>query len=648
MSNTSEQLESSYQQDYAGALCSNKDVLSNLLEDIFYEVGKFLLTSESKEIIEKREFYKRITNKLIQIHKEKILNMHSTKEEIERVLIEPDKNFDFKTLIWTALGGKAGNGDKPEVIAQFLANNEVKGILKELDRIKSIYELSNYLDEKLYYIMSNIKDAQQLSLQVLSIWLSLTNPNLIAPISIGEISMGDFNNIIKKCFDYKKVYTENIQKIIKKIKNNREKIQKYYDVFLVAINRAKESLSQELGLNLTALELYLFLTLCRKYSKNNRSIGERNAEECKNIVKEVIKRYTGAIQNNTDIDTSTLHLINEINDLLSKFGQIILFGPPGTGKTFLANYYLRASNSHSKTIGEFVTFHKSYGYEEFIEGIWPTVEGRNVEYEVKDGIFKELAIRAIYGALSNNKAGTGKCTLHKKTKASKTIKYEEIKSIVQKCLKSIREGKERIDPEVFEVAPKYILIIDEINRGDISRIFGELITLLEHDKRLSRPNQIIVKLPYSGDLFAIPPNLYIIGTMNSTDRSIALVDYALRRRFAFMELSPQPDLIEGKVMDGLSLKDLLEKINDRIRRVLGRDFEIGHSYFLDVNDKESLHRIWYYQIVPLLREYFYSNQEALARIFNNIEKLYDVSQASSVSPEELVSLLSEWIERSGV
>ncbi len=645
MSNTDEQSVSS-NQDTIEALCRDREVLTGLLEDIFYEVGKFFLKSKSNKIIENKEINKELLDRLIQIHRERILDRNSTKEEIEKILLEHEK--DFEKLIWTSLGSNVGKkNNKIEELAELLANKELKNILIELSRIKSLDELRNYLDKKLFYIISNIKDAWKISLQVLSIWLSFSNPDLIAPISLSEIYIDDFKNIIRKCFSYEKIYNNNIKEIIKKDKN---KIKMYYTVYLVAINKAKERLSSELGLNLAALELYLYLTLCRRYSKKDpyKRIGYDNVRKCKNNVEEIIYRYASSIRGKIDIDTVDPRLIGEIEGLLSKFGQIIMFGPPGTGKTFLANHYLRANSSHSHGLGEFVTFHKSYGYEEFIEGIWPVVEGHIVKYEVKDGVFKELAIRAIYNAISNNKSGTGRCSLNGKTKGGKAPSYEEIKRRVQDCLKSIRDGNESIDPEVFKEASKYILVIDEINRGDISRIFGELITLLEYDKRLSRPNQIIGKLPYSGDLLAIPPNLYIIGTMNSTDRSIALVDYALRRRFAFVELSPQPDLLRDKVVGSLSLKDLLEKINEKIRQELGRDFEIGHSYFLNVNDKESLHSTWYYQIVPLLHEYFYTSPEALERIFNNIEKLYNTSQANNVSPEELVDMLTNWIKTSEV
>ncbi|MCE4625745.1 MAG: AAA family ATPase, partial [Desulfurococcales archaeon] len=331
-----------------------------------------------------------------------------------------------------------------------------------------------------------------------------------------------------------------------------------------------------------------------------------------------------------------------VNQFSKKFGGIILYGSPGTGKTYWAIKFVKNINGNS----EFITFHKSYGYEEFVEGIWPEVENGVVTYVIRDGIFKKLAIEAIYSGMSHNNEENSGESGGRTSNGEEDVSYRDKKEKVQECLKSIVEGGKSECSLRFNNAPKYFLIIDEINRGDLSRIFGELITLLEPDKRLSmsnQVNQVIVRLPYSGELFAVPPNLYIIGTMNSTDRSIALVDYALRRRFAFIELSPQPELLEDREVDGLSLKKLLERLNKEIGEKLGKDFEIGHSYFLGVNSNEALHAVWYYQIVPLLREYFYTSSDELRRIFRSIEELYDPSKARAVDPGRLVGLLKEWV-----
>jgi 5-methylcytosine-specific restriction protein B len=237
----------------------------------------------------------------------------------------------------------------------------------------------------------------------------------------------------------------------------------------------------------------------------------------------------------------------------------------------------------------FTTFHQSMSYEDFIEGIKPKpssefynyteikdeknnliqAQKNNVSYNVEDGIFKRLCGTAV----KNNEN-------------------------------------------------KYILIIDEINRGNVSQIFGELITLIEKDKRIGADEELRVILPYSGDKFGVPSNLYIIGTMNTADRSVEALDTALRRRFSFEEMMPNPELIkevwpenkgiektdwvEPKIKD-INLVTLMKTINDRIEMLLDRDHLIGHSYFMGINDEEGLKNTFKDKIIPLLQEYFYGD-----------------------------------------
>ena len=163
---------------------------------------------------------------------------------------------------------------------------------------------------------------------------------------------------------------------------------------------------------------------------------------------------------------------------------------------------------------------------------------------------------------------------------------------------------------------KYIFIIDEINRGDVSKIFGELITLIEEDKRIGNKHQMKITLPYSKESFGVPNNLYIIGTMNTADRSIALLDTALRRRFDFEEIMPRPELLNGKVVEGINLQTLLTRINERITNKYDRDHQIGHSYLINVNTKEQLERAYKNKILPLLNEYFYNETEVVAEVLN--------------------------------
>ncbi|OXA73020.1 hypothetical protein B0A67_06140 [Flavobacterium aquidurense] len=214
---------------------------------------------------------------------------------------------------------------------------------------------------------------------------------------------------------------------------------------------------------------------------------------------------------------------------------------------------------------EFVTFHQSFSYEDFIEGIKPMLEDgeSDLGYEIKDGIFKKLSLKAEADPNSN-----------------------------------------------------FAIFIDEINRGNISSIFGELITLIESDKRIGQENELRVKLPYSKTEFGVPSNLYIIGTMNTADRSVEALDSALRRRFSFTEIMPEPELLEEISFNDFTLDEVLETINHRIEILLDRDHTIGHSYFLKVNSNntEELTAVFQNCIIPLLQEYFYHDYEKIALI----------------------------------
>lgn len=250
--------------------------------------------------------------------------------------------------------------------------------------------------------------------------------------------------------------------------------------------------------------------------------------------------------------------------------NLILYGPPGTGKTYeLINNYINFfidKNGEKKTKQryEMITFHQSYSYEEFIEGIRPSFDDDDeLKYKIEPGIFLQIAEKA-------------------------------------------REDK----------ANPYAIFIDEINRGNISKIFGELITLIEPDKRQGAKHEIEVVLPYSKSKFSVPSNLYIIGTMNTADRSIALIDTALRRRFCFREMLPNTGLLSIDV-DGINLQFLLSKMNERIEFLLDRDHCLGHSFFMQVKSKKEICEVFKQKIIPLLQEYFYNDWEKLQLVLGD-------------------------------
>jgi len=310
---------------------------------------------------------------------------------------------------------------------------------------------------------------------------------------------------------------------------------------------------------------------------------------------------------NADLQTSKDTDKMEEIELLKYKKQIILQGAPGTGKTYrtaaiavgLCNPAFTDFADHERVMDEyeslqhdgriaFCTFHQSMDYEDFVEGLKPEVKGNAVEYKVENGIFK---------------------------------------TICEKAQDSLNDKP-------------YVLIIDEINRGNISRIFGELITLLEADKRSGGgTHHISLKLPYSKDDFSVPSNLYIIGTMNTTDRSTGIIDYAVRRRFAFVTLESKAEVVEEwcKVQSVSSeVKDaalaLFAQINglDRndnssfIAKHKTSDFEledlkVGHSYFM-AKDMASLKRKMRYEVVPLIKEYI---KDGILRSKSDDDKYFD-------------------------
>jgi len=319
-------------------------------------------------------------------------------------------------------------------------------------------------------------------------------------------------------------------------------------------------------------------------------------------------------------------IYNRTKELLQEKKQIILYGPPGTGKTFQAqrlaveflpnigstlenDWEILYNKLYNEGCLEFITFHPSFGYEEFVEGITVNTEAKpkKILYIRKWGIFKKICTKALAKAI-NEELDTGKEPWE-----------DQWAFIYEKYRNKIRDKpREKIINEIWEVADKFVLIIDEINRGDISKIFGELVTLIENDKRLAQENEIVVRLPYSNDEFSVPPNLHIIGTMNTADRSIALVDIALRRRFGFVEMKPDFDTLMAEHIEKdkeelqknnvyehlINSIEAVKKINANIIRDLGRDKQIGHSFFFKVFDQRALMMVWQFEILPLLEEYY--------------------------------------------
>ena len=334
------------------------------------------------------------------------------------------------------------------------------------------------------------------------------------------------------------------------------------------------------------------------YGKHCEGLNSANIQRI-NHLKDIYKKNTKAIEIlDTCLNGHEKSTPMKVTQSLNR----ILFGPPGTGKTFSTiNHALSILEDATldKLKGEkredvrerykkyvdskqirFTTFHQSYSYEDFIEGIRPQVDNitKDLSYDTKPGVFRQIVVDAL-------------------------------------------------DNPTF----KFVLIIDEINRGNISDILGELITLLEPSKRFyfdKQKNDVEtteVILPYSGDTFKIPENIFVIGTMNTADRSISVLDTALRRRFDFVELPPNYDDLSSflnkkgvnKKFLGIDLIELLKKINERIGFLLDKDHMIGHTYFMTVTNKESLVKVFAKNIIPLLEEYFHNDYENIQRVLGD-------------------------------
>ncbi len=294
-----------------------------------------------------------------------------------------------------------------------------------------------------------------------------------------------------------------------------------------------------------------------------------------------------------------------------KYLNLILQGPPGTGKTYqTVNHALAIIEKRSLTelaiesrtnlrgrfeeyqeAGkiQFLTFHQSYSYEDFVEGIKPSTINGQINYGIEDGLFKRICANA-------------------RTSLLQTINEINPEDTVDTIIPS------SITNTILSKCKKYILIIDEINRGNIASIFGELITLLEVDKRAGQTEAMTTTLPYSKTPFSVPPNLHIIGTMNTSDKSTAPFDFALRRRFDFIYMPPQAELLPTNIEAGVNLVKLLTILNQRIQLLVDEDHLVDHAYFMKITTLDDLVNLFDNKIIPLLKEYFFNDLHKLSLV----------------------------------
>ncbi|NRA81702.1 MAG: AAA family ATPase [Pseudoalteromonas sp.] len=414
----------------------------------------------------------------------------------------------------------------------------------------------------------------------------------------------------------------------------------------------------------------------------------------------------------------------------------ILYGPPGTGKTYHSiqaavkaaepeMYSALGIDESSGSTPEqraeltrlykelydsgrirFVTFHQSYGYEEFVEGLKASSDDGNISYDVEDGVFKAISIQAekflkpkeaesnysfekAWQVFTEQLSEEEFVEVQMSKTTFKVLDFNDSRIFFEKksgsqdhtlsisTLKAIFEArreynsglgvyyrplvkylKELSEPEQMSAIERqnFVLIIDEINRGNISKIFGELITLIEPSKRLGQSEAIEVTLPYSGDKFSVPDNLYIIGTMNTADRSLALMDTALRRRFDFVEMMPDYNVLHNEEglpftveSDGfeIDLARLLETMNKRISALYDREHQLGHAFLMPVvkaiaagDDEKALHELkscFQNKIIPLLAEYFFEDWQKIRLVLGDNQKpeAYQLIKQSDVDFDAL-------------
>lgn len=397
----------------------------------------------------------------------------------------------------------------------------------------------------------------------------------------------------------------------------------------------------------------------------------------------------------------------------------IFFGPPGTGKTFITmeaavraaepafhwenRDQLKTKYRELTDAGRivFVTFHQSYSYEDFVEGLTASSDSGQIKYTPKNGVFKKLVQKAkdnqhsgqqaistsfercwelFLQQLSDNADGVTITTRRSSFLITEvddnTIRFDKssgesvhslsvstleavfnqqrvIKGGLQPYYESLISHIKALGEQQSMAAVErqnFVLVIDEINRGNISRIFGELITLIEPSKRLGGSEPLEVVLPLTSEKFSVPDNLYIIGTMNTADRSLAGLDLALRRRFDFIEMPPKPDELSGVEIAGVNLEFMLSTINERISVLLDKDHCIGHASFMHLHPKyrpaempktaslTELGSVFKHKVLPLLQEYFFEDWQRIVWVLNNQNKAADIAFIRKASGKPISEL----------